>query len=259
MENIEQFLEEITTIKAGNFDVKIPTAAISYLAMFGGMDKYLGRNLKVKDRFELIEQIKDITGSEASFSNAKQPKLDINNIKSEFHRLLWKKHVCPIYTMKMYEYYESAILSMETYTSAKKESAKRAGIVYTKEPLQGHQVWIFKNWSSCTQTNMLDFIVKINSDEYQKQKIAVGFVCLLDKFTVKPNEKYGDMCDVVFDDGQGYFNGMVWSDKRTKKTPLGILTAIKSNVGKPCIVIGKVSKRGPYTSFTVWDIQELLV
>jgi hypothetical protein len=254
-----QLLKNIESIKSDSFDIKIPTGALAHLLMSGAMDELLDSNPTVEQRFELINQIKKSANSEAGFTNSKQPKLDINNIKNEFQRLLWLKHINPIYTFKMYEYYSGAINSMMTYRPAEKESAKKAGIVYIKEPLRGHQVWIFKSWAACTQSAVLDVIMKINNDPHQKQKVAVGFVSLMDSFTTKKNPNFGEMGEVVFDDGQGYFTGVVWSDRVSQKIPLPMLTTIKSNIGKPCIVIGKIAKKSHFTSFSIWDIQELLV
>ena len=248
----KELLSRIELIKSGNYNVKIPTPAFANLIMSGAMDEMFDHPLTLKERLKAIEDLKTAAGSEATLSNAKQPQLDINKIKNEFSRMRWLKNTNPLFSFNMYEYYSQAVLSMENY-----KPFNRNGIVYIKTEEQAN-TWIFKNWTCATKPEIVNIIQNNNKDYHQTTKIGIGFVCVLDKYAIKKNEQWGDICEVTFNDGQDTFNAVIWADRDTKKTPPKLLAAIKSLPGKPCIALGKLSVKNDRIGMNLYKVQELL-
>lgn len=250
--DFQELLNRIAMIKADKYDIKIPVSALANLIMAGAMDSMFPTTPDLKTRLQAIEALKKTAKSDASLSNAKNPKVDINNIKNEFSRMRWLKNTNPLFTFRMYEYYKCAILSMQNY-----KPMQKSGMVYVKSNEDGWLTWIFKSWNICLKPDVIQTINRINTDHNQINKIAVGFVCVLDSYVIKKNKDYGDICEVSFDDGQGVFTGVVWSDRETNKTPAKMLASIKDLVGKPCIAIGKLSIK-QRIGFNLLKLQELL-
>jgi hypothetical protein len=250
--NFQELLDRIEMLKAEKHDIKVHVGALANLFMSGALDSFFETKPTLKERFQFIAAIKKAANSEASLSNAKQPQLDINNLTSEFTRMRWLKRSNPLFSFRMYEYYKSAILSMKNY-----QAIDKGGLVYLKATEEGWNTWIFKSWNACTQSDVVNIIQNINNDHNQTVKIAVGFVCVLDKFVVKKNDEWGDILEVFFDDGQGSFSAVVWSDRKTKKSPPKLFETVKELVGKPCICIGKLTNKNR-VGLNLWQLQELL-
>jgi len=241
IQTFSEFLDRARELKEKyeKDQIKINAKSIFILMLAGAFDEMikadLGREIVLKDRFDLMYKVRSSLRSTARFEDIRA------EMPTELDRQVWLAQNNPTHVFNIVDYFDSAMKAMDFVPTGK------PGLKYRKANFD-----VFSNYPALTDERCLTYYANKNVKRYQ-------VIVATYSGAVSQSYSRGKFYKLTFNDGVHEFTGTVWPAYGTAdQFDPSLLNAIRTYRGKVCLVIGRANKSASgYLGFTVRSVRAI--